>query len=214
MTDYQPAPRPGSQQEPSKAVSPYGQSSPYSQPASQNPYTDQGRDQSGYHQSQPNFNQPQPHPDQQAGYQQPGYGQAGYQQPGYDQAEYQQPGYGQPGYQQPGYGQQGGYYPPAMGIEYVTPPIDSPVPPPYPPAGMEKSQLVTVLLAFFTGSLGLHNFYLGRTGTGMAQLLITLLSLGLLGWVSAIWAFVEMILYLASSSARWKTDGRGYLLKK
>ena len=40
-----------------------------------------------------------------------------------------------------------------------------------------KSQLCYVLLAFFFGVLGVHNFYAGRWKRGLAQLLITLLTL-------------------------------------
>ncbi len=37
-----------------------------------------------------------------------------------------------------------------------------------------KSQLVAALLAFFLGTLGIHNFYLGYKKKGMTQLLLTL----------------------------------------
>ena len=37
-----------------------------------------------------------------------------------------------------------------------------------------KSQLIAALLAFFLGSLGIHNFYLGYKKKGMTQLLLTL----------------------------------------
>lgn len=41
-----------------------------------------------------------------------------------------------------------------------------------------KSTGASYLLWFFLGGFGAHRFYLGRTGSGIAQLL-----LGLLGWV-------------------------------
>ncbi len=40
-----------------------------------------------------------------------------------------------------------------------------------------KSRLATVLLAWFLGTFGLHRFYIGKIGTGVAILI-----LGILGW--------------------------------
>lgn len=64
-----------------------------------------------------------------------------------------------------------------------------------------KSKLAAALLAFFLGGLGIHNFYLGYTGKGIAQLLLSVV-----GWIiiigpiiSGIWAFVEFILIIAGS---------------
>ncbi len=62
---------------------------------------------------------------------------------------------------------------------------------PTPPAA-PKSRLAYILLAVFLGSLGIHNFYAGYTGKGIAQLLITLVSFGMLSIVSWIWALVEI----------------------
>ena len=42
-----------------------------------------------------------------------------------------------------------------------------------------KSRIVAALLAFFLGGLGIHEFYLGRNGAGIAFLLATLLT----GWL-------------------------------
>ena len=55
-----------------------------------------------------------------------------------------------------------------------------------------KSRVAYVLLAIFLGEIGVHNFYAGYIGRGIAQLLITILSFGLLFWVSWIWAIVEL----------------------
>ena len=60
-----------------------------------------------------------------------------------------------------------------------------------------KSQVASGLLAIFLGTLGIHNFYLGYTGKGIAQLLLTLVGVLLFGLgplISGIWAFVEAIL--------------------
>lgn len=57
-----------------------------------------------------------------------------------------------------------------------------------------KSRVVYILLAFFFGSLGVHNFYAGRNGSGITQLLITLF----IGWlvvplaVVGLWVLIEM----------------------
>jgi len=59
-----------------------------------------------------------------------------------------------------------------------------------------KSRVAYILFALFFGSLGVHNFYAGYTGRGIAQLLITLF----LSWwliipifIIWIWNLVEMI---------------------
>lgn len=60
-----------------------------------------------------------------------------------------------------------------------------------------KSQVASGLLAIFLGTLGIHNFYLGYTGKGITQLLLTLVGVLLFGLgplISGIWAFVEAIL--------------------
>lgn len=60
--------------------------------------------------------------------------------------------------------------------------------------GGSKSRVAYVLLGLFLGGLGIHNFYAGYAGRGVAQLLITLL----LGWLIVpllaigIWVLVEI----------------------
>jgi TM2 domain-containing membrane protein YozV len=44
----------------------------------------------------------------------------------------------------------------------------------------EKSTALAYVLLIFLGQLGIHRFYLGRVGTGLAQLL-----LGVVGWATA-----------------------------
>jgi TM2 domain-containing membrane protein YozV len=56
---------------------------------------------------------------------------------------------------------------------------------------VRKSKYIAGLLGILFGWLGLHNFYLGFTGKAFAQLLITVVSLGTLGWISLIWGIVE-----------------------
>src|SRR4051794_36200920 len=121
---------------------------------------------------------------QSAGYQQP------YQQPGYDQAYGQ--GYQQPAYQPP-YPQ--GYYNPAApyGI--------------HPPTGLpysDKSKIVAGLLQVLL-PFGIGRMYMGFTGIGVAQLLVTVLTCGL----GALWPFIDGIMILVSDSK----DAQGRILK-
>ena len=63
-----------------------------------------------------------------------------------------------------------------------------------------KSKMAAGLLGIFLGTFGVHNFYLGFTGKAVGQLLITVLSCGILSPVSAIWGLVEGIMILSGSS--------------
>lgn len=72
--------------------------------------------------------------------------------------------------------------------------------------GESKSKIAAGLLAIFLGALGVHNFYLGYIGKAVAQLLITVLSCGVLSFISYIWAVIEGVLILTGSI---KTDANG-----
>jgi len=77
-----------------------------------------------------------------------------------------------------------------------------------------KSKLAAGLFGIFLGSLGVHNFYLGYTGKAVTQLLITVLSLGVLSAISAIWGLVEGILIIASQpGTQWHKDAQGFELQ-
>lgn len=74
----------------------------------------------------------------------------------------------------------------------------------------DKSKLAAGLFGILLGTFGVHNFYLGYTGKAVAQLLITILSFGLLSFVSAIWGLVEGILILSASvGTQWDLDAQG-----
>ncbi len=62
-----------------------------------------------------------------------------------------------------------------------------------------KSKIAAGLLGIFLGALGVHNFYLGYTSKAVAQLLMTVLTCGILGVVSEIWGLIEGILILTGS---------------
>ncbi len=77
-----------------------------------------------------------------------------------------------------------------------------------------RNKIVAGLLAIFLGSLGIHNFYLGFKGKAIAQLLISVLSIGLLAGISIIWSCVEGILILCSKhGTKWHKDADGAELK-
>lgn len=87
----------------------------------------------------------------------------------------------QPSYQQPAY-QQAGVYP------------------------EQKSKMAAGLLGIFLGAWGVHNFYLGNTGRGVAQIIVSLVTCG----IGSIWGLIEGIMILTGSI---KTDANGIPLK-
>jgi TM2 domain-containing membrane protein YozV len=73
------------------------------------------------------------------------------------------------------------------------------------PAG-PKSKLAAGLLGILLGGLGVHRFYLGYVGIGIAQIAVTIVTCG----AGAIWGFIEGILILVGS---FNKDAQGRPLK-
>ena len=73
-------------------------------------------------------------------------------------------------------------------------------------ANAPKSKLAAGLLQIFLGCFGVGRFYLGYTGIGVTQLLMTVLSCGILSPVTWIWGLIDGILILTGSVT---TDAEG-----
>ncbi len=61
----------------------------------------------------------------------------------------------------------------------------------------DRNRIVAALLAFFLGIFGIHRFYLGRTGSGIVMLVLTITVIGMV--VTGPWAFIDFIRYLVMS---------------
>lgn len=77
-----------------------------------------------------------------------------------------------------------------------------------------KSKIAAGLLGVFLGGLGIHRFYLGYTGIGVAQLILALLGIvtcGITSIAAWIWRLIEGIMILTGSIAK---DAQGKPLKE
>jgi TM2 domain-containing membrane protein YozV len=80
-----------------------------------------------------------------------------------------------------------------------------------------KSRLIVTLLSAFLGQLGIHRFYLGKTGTAVAMLLLTIVGwatfIFIVGWffLAAVWIWnlIDFIMAIAGSMK----DKNGKLIK-
>jgi TM2 domain-containing membrane protein YozV len=71
----------------------------------------------------------------------------------------------------------------------------------------EKKKVTAALLCFFLGGIGVHRFYLGRTGSGVAMLILSLVGLAtttiFIGFallsVVGVWQVVDFIRILCNS---------------
>lgn len=74
-------------------------------------------------------------------------------------------------------------------------------------ASGSKNKIVAAVLAFFLGTFGAHNFYLGHTSKAVTQLVLTIIGyitlIFLIGslfiMATGIWAFIEFIMILTGS---------------
>jgi len=55
-----------------------------------------------------------------------------------------------------------------------------------------KSRLVALLLCFFLGFLGVHRFYVGKTGTGILMILT-------FGGFCGIWVLIDLVMILVGA---------------
>jgi TM2 domain-containing membrane protein YozV len=88
--------------------------------------------------------------------------------------------------------------PPAVRFR-PTVPYHAPRPVRAAPYGPPKSKVAAAVLAFTLGEFGVHNFYLGRNGLGVAQLLITVLTCGIGMIVTWPWAVIDGVLILTGN---------------
>ncbi len=65
-----------------------------------------------------------------------------------------------------------------------------------------KSRLVVTLLAWFLGIFGAHRFYLGKTGTAVTMLVLSLFGIVFVTWI---WSIIDFI-YAVSGNMRDKED--------
>ena len=81
-----------------------------------------------------------------------------------------------------------------------------------------KSKTAAALLAFFLGQLGIHRFYVGKVGTGIVMLLLTIIGYATIAFVVGffvlaavgIWILVDFIMILMG---KFK-DKKGLLITK
>jgi len=95
--------------------------------------------------------------------------------------------------------------PPASTPPPITAPYAQPI------AGRGSNKIAAGVCGILLGSLGIHKFILGYTGTGVIMLLVTLLTCGLGGVVMHVIGLIEGIIYLTKSDeefVRIYVDGR------
>ncbi|HAM23999.1 MAG TPA: TM2 domain-containing protein [Actinobacteria bacterium] len=95
------------------------------------------------------------------------------------------------------------------GTQWVPRQGTPPPPPGYPAPGYgtvpaPKSKVVAGILGILLGGFGVHRFYLGYVGIGIAQIVVTFVTFG----VGSLWGLIEGILILVGSSITTDAQGR------
>ena len=67
------------------------------------------------------------------------------------------------------------------------------------PNAQRKSRVTYIILALLLGGIGIHNFYSGHIGKGIAKIVFT--AFGVTAPISGIWALIEIFAV--------KKDGKG-----
>ncbi|MSQ09369.1 MAG: TM2 domain-containing protein [Dehalococcoidia bacterium] len=70
----------------------------------------------------------------------------------------------------------------------------------------EKSRITAGILGILLGGIGVHSFYLGKTGKGILQIVVSVITLG----IGGLWGFIEGIIIITGGKA---VDGQGKPLK-
>lgn len=94
------------------------------------------------------------------------------------------------------------------GILRTPPPAAAAEPPPMGEQISDRLILPAFLLAFFLGPFGVHRFYVGKTGSGIAMLVLTLTVVGAIA--TGIWALVDWIVIVCGGF----TDGEGRQIRR
>ncbi|PKM11367.1 MAG: hypothetical protein CVV13_09590 [Gammaproteobacteria bacterium HGW-Gammaproteobacteria-3] len=76
----------------------------------------------------------------------------------------------------------------------------------YPQPEAIKSRWIAVMLAFFLPGMGAHRIYLGYYGIALAQIALTILTVG----YGVVWGFIEVALLL---SKNFNKDAKGRPLR-
>ena len=71
----------------------------------------------------------------------------------------------------------------------------------------EKTILPAFLLSFIGGLLGLHRFYVGKVGTGIAMLLLSITLFGIV--LSGLWNLIDLVMIVSGKF----TDADGRLIR-